>query len=66
MTLLPYMCNRVPTSTLTPFLQYPLMGAPSSSSLSHSLFFFNTKLSTTKIHTSLDLILQCPSVSYLS
>jgi hypothetical protein len=28
---------------------------PSPSSLSYYLFFFNTKLSTFKIHTSLDL-----------
>jgi hypothetical protein len=49
----------MPPMRLAPFLQYPLTDAPSSSSISHSLFF-NTKLSITKNCPSLDLTLQRP------
>jgi hypothetical protein len=40
---------------LAPYMSYPSRVSPSLFSLSHSLFFFNTKLSTFKIYTSFDL-----------
>jgi hypothetical protein len=66
MMVAPYVFCRVPPM-LVPLclcLYKPSRVPPSSSSLSHSLFFFNTKLYITKYNASLDLTFLRSSVLY--